>query len=96
MKSNREKATLSWVQEYKKHKFKDCYPSQEAFYKRGYIDGANEKDEQFAVEKKEALDKAYEWFQCNAWSFGHNSQGDSNYDWEMAFECFRKAMDEKK
>lgn len=39
------------------------------------------------------IDKAYEWFQYNAWSFGYNAQGDSNYDWEMALKCFLTAME---
>lgn len=44
--------------------------------------------------RKETIEKAYEWFQYNAWSFGNYAQGDSSYEWEMAFECFRKTLEE--
>lgn len=50
--------------------------------------------ERLTEQKVKDIDKAYEWFQYNAWSFGNYAQGDSSYEWEMAFECFRKAIEE--
>lgn len=44
--------------------------------------------------KQVLIDKAREWFKYNAWSFGNCAKGDTSYDWEMAFECFRKAIEE--
>lgn len=43
-----EKAIVTWTQEYRKHQFKDCYPSQQAFYQRGFVEGADWKDQQAA------------------------------------------------
>lgn len=50
--------------------------------------------ENLEIQRKMLIERAYEWFQYNAWSFGNYAQGDSSYEWEMAFECFRKAMEE--
>lgn len=71
-----------------------------------YVQGATE---QKAVDDKECetmvgaavreaqqvfVNKACEWFKYNAWSFGNCAKGDTSYDWEMAFECFRKSMED--
>ena len=56
--TNETKAIVTWTQEYREHQFKDCCPTQQAFYQRGFVEGADWKDHQF----KEELGLIIEWF----------------------------------
>lgn len=53
-----EAAIKSWTQGYREHQFKDCYPSQEGFYKRGFSEGV---DWMLKECREQMLEQCKEW-----------------------------------
>lgn len=97
---------INEIAPYQPCEWQEGYGIWQAGFMEGQKSGA---DEQKAIDDRECetmvgyavneckqvmIDKAREWFKYNAWSFGNCAKGDTSYDWEMAFECFRKAIEE--
>ena len=57
-----EAAIKSWTQGYREHQFKDCYPSQEGFYKRGFSEGV---DWMLKECREQMLEQCKEWLRNN-------------------------------